>query len=102
MILTNENRPHTSTPYDAINSYCKATVSPGINVHYNRNRNNENFKSLLETENKLLREKLALKEKEIFRKDKTIKDLQDKISKMEIENKNLKGECDKINISTKE
>lgn len=79
MIITNENR---NSPY-VINP--KPSISTGIS-------NFENSKSNLETENKILKEKLTKKEKELIIKDKTIKDLQDKITKLEIENRNLRSQ----------
>lgn len=89
MLVTNENR---KSPY-AINH--RPTVSPGLS-NVNRINNQENSKSQLDAENKSLRDRLALKEKELFQKDKIIKDLQEKISKLEIENRNLKRECSLI------
>lgn len=89
-MITNENR---QSPYYINN---RTTVSPGTSSLNNRNpNNNENSNNHFETENKILRERLALKEKEIFQKDKHIKDLHDKISKLEIENRNLKRESNK-------
>jgi len=55
--------------------------------------NIENPKSYLETENRKLREKIATKEKELIQKDKIIRELKDKISKLETENRNLKRNC---------
>jgi predicted RNase H-like nuclease (RuvC/YqgF family) len=81
----------------------KPNVSSGISSGNNNDRilNFDNSKSNLETENKFLRKSLELKEKEIFQKDKIIKDLQEKISKLEIENINLKRQCKQNKLQNK-
>lgn len=86
MIITNENK---KSPYSIIS---RSNIYSGIGNNNNRINNNDDSKSHLEAENKLLRERLAYREKELFQKDKMIKDLQEKISKLEIENRNLKRE----------